>query len=109
MFATSRRASICIGFRLNSSFIALPLQETCRLENQRGYAIAKNRRAAETRRRSASAIDRFHHDLLLPAQLIHDEAGPPVRHFQYDDLAPLRVANRQLHDLAQVQEWQHLV
>src|SRR5688572_21880713 len=109
MFATSRRASICIGFRLNSSFIAFPLQETGRLEDQRGHAIAKDRRAAETRRGAASTIDRLDHDLLLPAKLIHDEAGPPVRHFQYDDLAPLRVADRKVHDLAQTEERKHLV
>src|SRR6185503_20413210 len=68
-----------------------------------------NRRAAETRRGPASAIDRLHHDLLLPAQLIHDEASPPVRHFQYDDLAALWVANRELDDLAQTEERKNLV
>src|SRR4029453_2253941 len=104
MFATSRRASICIGFRLNISFIALPSQETRCLEDQRGHAIAQDRGAAEKRRPAAAAVDRLHHDLLLPAQLIHDEARPPVCHLQYDDLTPLLVAHREVKDATQAQE-----
>src|SRR5687768_5011036 len=109
MFATSRSASICIGFRLKSSFIAFPLQKTGRLEDQRGYSIAEDRRTAEARRCSASTVDRLDHDLLLPAQLVHTEARSPAPHLQYDDLAPLGVPDRKVHDLAQTEERKHLV
>ena len=83
MFATSRRASSCIGFRLNECRpCALPLKETAHVEDQRRDSVAEDRGPTEQREPVLHAVELLDDDLLLTDQLHPPpapRAAPPPR------------------------------
>src|SRR5687767_10507345 len=73
MFATSRSASSWTAFNAVMSFIPSPLQKAAHVHDQRGGAVAQNRRATEERSGVANRVELLHHDVLLTRELVDDE------------------------------------
>src|SRR5215207_8934619 len=109
MFATSRSASTCTGFRLFRSFIPAPLEKTAHVEDERRHPVAEDRRSTEHGKTVLHRIERLDDDLLLARQFVHYHAGAPVGHLQYDDLPTPCVASREPDDVAQMEQRQHVV
>src|SRR5690242_728386 len=107
MLATSRSASICSSFRSRTSSMPPPpeiLQQTARVENQRGKAVPHDGRPAEYRQGPLWRVERLHHDLLLAEHPVHDNPAAPLAHLEHDDRATDRGVAADAEEAPEVHE-----
>src|SRR5919108_3032651 len=109
MFATSRSASSWTSFNAVMSFIPCPLQKAPYVHDQRGGAVAQNRRAAEKRRRVTNRVELLHHDVLLASELVYDQTRAPLANLEHDHLRHARPVARETEERAKAYERQHVI